>query len=239
MADDTTTTTATTETKMMEYPARLQMSMMAPVKAIAASIPEGDKEVRVIGYVFGEARGVSYRNNPNSTDGEPAVGLIGVFEGVPSYEDFPGMDPKAACGLRAGLGSGVCFLPPQLQGVIASQIGADGDVPRNLKRGQRSDQLGVSVPISVEVGIRKSDSPVGYEWVTRALAKVQKMSPLDRMRNALGLAAGADLRQLVNRDEVAAITTGDRKPTNSEVPHVTDQSKPGKAAKPPAKKSKR
>ena len=64
--------------KMFEYPARLQMSMLAPVKAMAEKIPEGDKEVRVVGYVFGEARGVSYRNNPNSTDGAEVCGARGA-----------------------------------------------------------------------------------------------------------------------------------------------------------------
>jgi hypothetical protein len=208
MADETKT-----EVKLMEYPARLQMSMLGPVREIAASIPAGDKEVRVIGYVFGEARGVSYRNNQNSADGEPAIGLIGAFEGVPQYDDFPGMDPMATCSKRAGLMSGVAFLPPQLQAVIAHQI-TGGDAPpdeaKGLKRGQRSDKLGVTVPISVQIGIRKSESPVGYEWVTRALAKIEAVSPHQRMLLALGLPSGTDLRNMVTSGKIAQIETGNR-----------------------------
>lgn len=180
--------------KMFEYPARLQMSMLAPVAAMAAAVKEGDKEVYVVGYVFGEARGLSYRNNPNSADGEAAVALIGVFEGVPSYQPFDGMKPEQDCNQRAGLRSGVCFLPPQAQDVVVEAVrGGHAEIPATPKRGQRVDQLGISVPITFEIGIRKSNSPVGYEWVTRGLAKVVQESPLDRMRAALKLPAGADL----------------------------------------------
>lgn len=198
-----------TTVKMMEYPPRLQMSMLGPVREIAASIPEGDKEVRVIGYVFGEARGVSYRNNPNSTDGEAATALTGAFEGVPSYADYPGMHPDNASSKRAGLASGVIFLPPQAQAIIVSQVrGPDDDIPATPKRGQRVDKLGVVVPISLEIGIRKSGSPVGYEWVTRGLANVKAQSPLERMRTALGLPVGSDLQARIADGTLAKIVTG-------------------------------
>lgn len=197
-----------TVAKMMEYPARLQMSMLAPVKAIAASIPEGDKEVRICGYIFGEARGLSYRNNPNSTDGEAAIALIGVFEGVPSYEDFEGMKPGEGSANRAGLGSGVLFLPPQAQAMIVAKVrGPDAEIPETPKRGQRVDQLGVTVPLSIEIGIRKSNSPVGYEWVTRGLANVAVKSPIERMREALGLSAGENMHARIEDGTLAKIVT--------------------------------
>lgn len=203
------TTTADTLAKMIEYPARLQMSMLAPVQAIAAAIPDGDKEVRICGYVFGEARGVSYRNNPNSADGSAAEALIGAFEGVPSYEDFPGMKPDMASSQRAGLMSGVCFLPPQAQAVIVRAVrGADAEIPETPKRGQRVDQLGVTVPISVEIGIRKSNSPVGYEWVTRGLANVKALTPLERMRQGLGLTADENMQARIADGTLAKIVTG-------------------------------
>lgn len=213
--------------KMMEYPSRLQMSMLAPVKAIAASIPEGDKEVRVVGYIFGEARGVSYRNNPNSTDGEMSAALTGAFEGVPSYEEYPGMPPELASEKRATLGSGVCFLPQQLQAVVVSKIDVNGEGrPRETpKRGQRVDVLGVTVPISVEIGIRKSASPVGYEWVTRGMMKVKAMSPLERMREAMGLEVGADLRLAVRSGEIELDDSDDtRKPKRLAAPKKAKKS---------------
>lgn len=209
MAKDVTAVAGETVAKMMEYPARLQMSMLGPVKDMAAAIPEGDKEVRVVGYVFGEARGVSYRNNPNSTDGEAAVALVGAFEGVPSYADFPGMKPENSSDKRAGLASGVCFLPPQAQAIIVTQVrGPNAEIPETPKRGQRVDQIGVVVPISIEVGIRKSGSPVGYEWVTRGLANVRAQSPIERMRQALGLAAGEDMHARIADGTLAKIVTG-------------------------------
>lgn len=198
---------ADTETKqtMTEYPARLQMSMLAPVKRLAELIPEGDKEVRVVGYVFGTARGVSFRNNPNSTDGEAAKALIGAFEGIPSYEDIAGLKDEEKCERRARLASGVCFLPTQAQEVVVAAILAGNDAPApsnsQIKRGQRSDQLGVEVPISIEVGIRKSGSPVGYEWVVRGLANVIAKSPIERMREQLGTAGAANFARIVDQTE--------------------------------------
>lgn len=199
-------TETTTRAQMVEYPARLQMSMLAPVRKMAELIAEGDKEVYIVGYVFGEARGVSYRNNPNSADGENAVALTGIFEGVPAFEDMPGLTEK--CADRALLRAGVLFLPTQAQDQVAKAVYGDEAPAEKMKRGQRSDKLGVTVPLSFEIGIRKSGGPVGYEWVTRGLANVVQVSPLDRMRAALNLPAGADIGQRIAAGDVAMIETG-------------------------------
>ena len=197
-----------TRPQMVEYPARLQMSMLAPVRKMAELIPEGDKEVYIVGYVFGEARGVSYRNNPNSADGENAVALTGVFEGVPAFGDMVGLNEKVAD--RALLRSGVLFLPTQAQDQVAKAVYGDEAPAEKMKRGQRSDKLGVTVPLSFEIGIRKSGGPVGYEWVTRGLANVVQVSPLDRMRAALQLPSGADLGKRIAAGDVQMIDDGKR-----------------------------
>jgi hypothetical protein len=202
---------ADTETKQVitEYPARLQMSMLAPVRRIAELLKEGDKEAHVVGYVFGKARGVSFRNNPNSADGEAAAGLIGAFEGIPSYVDLDGLTAAEKCEGRARLASGVCFLPPQAQATYVNAIlkGMDAERPANstIKRGQRADVLGVECDINLEIAIRKSNSPVGYEWVVRGMGNVSAESPIERMRKALGTGPGADLAKIVDRAEKAAL----------------------------------
>ena len=96
--------------------------------------------------------------------------------------------------------------------VVEAVRGSEATIPETPKRGKRVDQLGVSVPITFEIGIRKSSSPVGYEWVTRGLQKVQQVSPLDRMREALKLPAGADLGARIASGDVKMISTdgGDR-----------------------------
>lgn len=199
----------TAQTEMVEvlteYPTRMQCAMLAPVKRIAELIPAGDKEARIIGYISGVARGVSFRKNVNSADGEPARGLIGAFEGIPQYDDMPGMQDAEKCARRPRLASRVCFLPeaamaPVCQAVLTSW---NGQVPGNdtLKRGQRSDVLGHEVPVAVEIAIRKSDSPVGYEWVVRGVRKVEKISPIALMRRSLGIANDADIPKLVAQGE--------------------------------------
>ncbi len=226
--------------RMMEYPSRLQMSMLAPVKAIAAAIPEGDKEVRIVGYVMGEARGISYRNNPNDTDGLPAEALIGVFNGIPSFAPFPGMDPAAGSEHRAELASGVCFLPPQAQATIVAKVrGPDASIPETPKRGKRIDQLGVVVPIAFEIGIRKSGSPVGYEWVTRGIARVQAMSPIDRMRQAMGLKADANMAGLIADGTLQRIVDKNDAAPQIEGPKTVAQAAPVQPAKAPPKSSRK
>lgn len=213
MAKGTTKMTETTQAVMTEYPARLQMSMLAPVKKIADLIKDGDKEARVVGYIFGTARGVSFRNNPNSADGQAAAALIGVFEGIPSYKNEAGLEEADHSENRPRLASGVCFLPQQAQDTVVAAILAGQDRPdtSNIKRGQRMDQLGVEVPISIEVAIRKSGSPVGYEWVVRGLANVKAQSPIERMRESLGLPGGADLHARIADGTLAKIVTNTEK----------------------------
>lgn len=204
MADKEVATVAT----MTEYPSRLQMSMLAPVRRMAAMIPDGDREVYICGYVFGEARGVSFRNNPNSTDGSAAEALIGVFEGVPSYEDMEWMTDADKSAKRPRLASGICFLPGAAQtAVVKAILGADYQKPTDIKRGKRADQLGVTVPISIEIGIRKNkgDDGAGYEWVVRGLANVTAESPLDRMRKALGVAGNVDMARIVDAADKPAL----------------------------------
>lgn len=192
---------------LTEYPSRLQMSMLAPVKKMAAMIKEGDKEVRVIGYIFGVARGVSFRNNPNGD--EAAEALQGAFEGIPSYLDEAWMEDGDKCSKRARLASAVCFLPSAAnRAVVKAILGPDYRGQENPKRGKRVDQLGIEVPINIEVGIRKTggEDGVGYEWVVRGLAKISGESPIERMRKALGTGPGADLKALVDRSEKGSTT---------------------------------
>lgn len=209
-----------TKQVMTEYPARLQMSMLAPVKKIAQLIEEGDKETYVVGYVFGEARGVSFRNNPNSSDGEAASALIGVFEGIPSYEDMEGMEEGEKCERRARVASGVLFLPTQAQATIVAAVLQNDESPRpsnsDIKRGQRSDKLGVVVPISAEIGIRKSNSPVGYEWVVRGLANASAENPIERMRKQLGTDGDANLAKIVDHADKAPKLAAPAKPARAD-----------------------
>lgn len=208
---------AATMDVMTEYPSRLQMSMLAPVRRMAELIKPGDKEVYICGYVRGTARGVSFRNNQNSTDGTAAEALLGAFEGIPSYEDMEGFTDNEKCAGRARLASAVVFFPPQAQAVIVRAIlGDKHDKPTGIKRGQRHDVLGVEVPVALEIGIRKStgEGGVGYEWVVRGLARVEAVNPIEHMRKLLGTSSAPDMRKLVDQSEkpLAGPAKGAKKP---------------------------
>lgn len=203
--------TAKTIDVMTEYPTRLQMSMLAPVRKMAALIKDGDKEAYVIGYVRGTARGVSFRNNPNSTDGSSAEALIGAFEGIPAYDDMAGFEENDKCSQRPRLASAICFLPSAAQtAVVKAILGDQYDKPADIKRGKRIDQLGVEVPLAVEIAIRKNSGGegAGYEWVVRGLARVEAIDPIEAMRKLLGQGGGADMKRIVdNSDKAAAKST--------------------------------
>src|SRR6185312_7653860 len=60
----------------------------ANLQDVLASIPKGDRTVRVIGTVLGRASGISYRNNPNDPD-VPTLAVTGQFEATPVDERAP------------------------------------------------------------------------------------------------------------------------------------------------------
>ncbi len=153
----------------------IQMGHLANIAALAASIPDGDKEIRIIGYVIGKVRGVTYRANPNGD--EPSLGLLGMFEATPTEEG------------RATIRSGVAFLPTAYTKMIADAIRGDQDVPKKAPpKGKAIDLDGISeLQLAVEIGIRKNTGAgVGYEFaVTQLTDDVSKEDALAEVRSFL------------------------------------------------------
>lgn len=120
-------------------------------------LPDGDKTIIPLGSVIGKVTGISYKFNPNNPE-EPSIALNGMFEGIPA-------DPK-----RAVIRSPRWFPPNAICKMIASAITKNQPMPkaaRGLKRGQSVDIQGAgTIPIAVEIGVRKTGTAIGYEYVT-------------------------------------------------------------------------
>lgn len=132
----------------------IQMGHFGNLAAIAASIPDGDKTSRVIGYVTGKAKGVSYRANPNGS--EPSVGLNGIFEATPVQEGLPVMVAPTI------------FLPTSFCMMVAGVLMGNQKPPKSAPpKGKPINVDGVAeVPLVLEIGLRKNagSSGVGYEF---------------------------------------------------------------------------
>ena len=92
------------------------------------------------------------------SDNGPWIGLIGTFEAV-RVED--GLVYQSA----------QCFLPEPMSSMIAETLD-----------GENSPE---SVQFAFEVGVKKSDSPVGYEYVTKPIVESTGADPLADLRKQL------------------------------------------------------
>lgn len=155
----------------------IQMGHLGNLAAIAASIPDGDRTSRPVGYVIGNATGLTYRANPNGD--EPSIGLTGLFEATPVTEGMPIMVAP------------VIFLPKGFMDSITPLLarGTEKNIPKKAPpKGkavniEATDQL----PLALEIGIRKNTGAgVGYEFaVTMLTPDNEKQDALASVRQYL------------------------------------------------------
>ena len=135
-----------------------------------------------LGTVLGEARGLSYRNNPQD-ESKPAVALVGPFKFIP-------VSPE-----RPELWAMRCFLPSTIHSTIIGSLQGDNMPPidKSPKRGQAIDvMLGAVVPIVLAIGVRKTDTAIGYEYITTTNDNV----PLELKDPLQALSARAGIKQI-------------------------------------------
>ena len=180
----------------------IQMKHLANVAGVAAAIPEGDNDARIIGYVIGKANGLSYRNGVD--DKGPSIALKGIFEATPTDQT------------RAIIRGPAIFLPHAYALMAAEQLRGDQKAPaKSPPKGQHIDLEGVAeITMALEIGIRKTKGGgVGYEYVVR-----------ERMPDAKGAQdALADMRQYLPKELPSAAAIG-----MIEGPKAASRKKPGK-----------
>lgn len=135
--------------------------------------PKG--HVIALGTFLGDARGLSFRNNPQD-ESKPSVALVGTFEFSPYKLS------------RAVLVAGRCYLPSAVQDAVtrAMQDGKASPLTGMPKRGKSVDiECDVTVPLLLEISVRKTDTEIGYEYITRELERIALGDPLAALRERL------------------------------------------------------
>ena len=124
--------------------------------------------------------GIAHKVRSGNSDMGPWTALIGRFEAVRISDGQSYAAPQ-------------CFLPEPMSSMIAEQllmtedvVDADGKSVTDADGVQRTKNLVDSIRFSLEIGVKKSDSPVGYEYTTKphldpseqdALADLRKLLP--------------------------------------------------------------
>lgn len=151
-------------------------------KTKAAVIQQPIGTETMLGTILGQARGLSYRNNPQD-ESKPSIALTGPFKFLPVDADRP------------ELRSMRCYLPSTVHDTIVSTLEGDNKRPieGNPQRGKSVDvnlEPGAFVPIVLELGVRRVEGAVGYEYITQTSKKVPLAlaDPLAELQAAAGLA---------------------------------------------------
>lgn len=107
--------------------------------------------------------------------------LIGMAHGVRSGESDNGpfcalLGSFEATNYSTGevFQSGQCFVPRAVEDVMIA----------SLRAGQKEDK-GASIQFGIEVGVKLSDTPIGYEYTVRNLVKTTNADPLASLRAAM------------------------------------------------------
>lgn len=192
MSTATVQDTATARTTEREIKAQLSPSdfLGDQKKEIKVEdLPKG--HTIALGTFIGDARGLSFRNNPQD-ESKPSVALTGTFEFSP-YKSS-----------RAVLVSGRCYLPSAVQDAVvrAMMDGKTSPVVGMPKRGKSVDiDVDVTVPLILDISVRKTDTEIGYEYITRELERIALGDPLAALRERLQkrLAPPADINAALDK----------------------------------------
>jgi hypothetical protein len=111
------------------------------------------------GTAIFQVYGMAHKVRRGESDNGPWVGLVGRFEAV-RIED--GVLYAAT----------QCFLPEPMSSMIAEELDGGEDSPD-------------SVQFAFEIGVKKSDSPVGYEYTTKPVIEAGGADPLADLRKQL------------------------------------------------------
>lgn len=191
---------------------KLNVADAGDIKRALASIPEGDtKTTVVLGTVLGTVSGVSWRSNKFDPT-EPSIGLLGKFETVPAHLD----DARSV--------APVLFLPKAMLAAVFAQLGAENTKPDKVPApGRAVDvQLDNTYRVSFEVGVRRSDTAIGYEYRCTFMDNLAVDDPFAEERAAAALKYG--------RPDPTALLMAPKAPEGEE---VAPQSEPSAAPSSP------
>lgn len=154
---------------------KLHPGALGDPKELVANL-QGDeaRKIHMLGSIIGMIDGISVRSNPND-ETKPSIGFKGIFEGIP-------VDPSKPL-IRAPL----LFLPESITAIVAKAL--LGDKPMPTERPQRGKPIDAvtadQMEVGLEIGVKKTNTPIGYEYVIKTAQEMTKVDPLADLRTRL------------------------------------------------------
>jgi hypothetical protein len=140
-------------------------------KAICGKIEVPKKATRLFS-VFGHAT----KTKTGTSDYGQWTALIGRFEAVNFEDGVVSQAPQ-------------CFLPEPLNTMISEAlqetkavVDKDGEEVTDKDGNVTMERVNTSIGFSVEVGVKPSDVPIGYEYTTKENVKADTADPLAALR---------------------------------------------------------
>ena len=123
--------------------------------------------------------GIAHKVRIGESDKGPWVALVGRFEAVRISD---GQTFEAA----------QCFLPEPMSSIISEQLSitepvldGDGKAVKDENGIVKTKRTSDSIRFALEIGVKKSDSPVGYEYTTKPLMNPAEQDVLADLRKLL------------------------------------------------------
>lgn len=136
--------------------------------------------------VFGQAS----RTKRGEGDNGPWIALLGRFEAVCITDDSDENAKETRVGTLYAAPQ--CFLPDPMDMMIAEELEAtepvtddDGNPVLDSEGNQKRKRVVDSLEFALEIGIKPSDTPIGYEYTTKPLIKTGSADPLADLRQKI------------------------------------------------------
>jgi hypothetical protein len=159
-------------------------SIVGNVKKFVPKLGDDDKPTKAVAPLF-QIWGHAHSVKRGESDYGPYVGLLGRFEAINITTDKDGkVDGTVFAGPQ-------CFLPEPMASMLAEQLEAmteekDADGKVVLVDGKpKMRRLVDSLEFAFEIGVKATETVVGYEYTTRPIIKPGGADPLAELRKRI------------------------------------------------------
>ena len=143
-------------------------------KTVMGKVEKPEKATKLFTVI-----GVAHRTRRGDGDNGPWVSLIGRFEATNILTGEVSTAPQ-------------CFLPKPMDEILAFQLeemepllDSDGKVQLDADDNERTKRVTESVQFAYEIGVKPTDTPIGYEYTTNTIVEPGGADPLAELRGAL------------------------------------------------------
>ena len=137
-------------------------------KSVCGKIEKPKKAEKLFSVI-----GIANKTKTGQSDYGPWTALVGQFEATNYESGEIFVAPQ-------------CFLPEPLNSMLAGTL---------EETDEEGKQVTASVQFAVEVGVKPSDVPIGYEYTTKELVEADTADPLAALRDSAAKALPAPAKK--------------------------------------------